>query len=179
MAKIAKRLKELSQKIDSNKEYALSDAIDTIKTLKSAKFDETVEIALKLNVDPRHADQMVRGSVVLPAGTGKKVRVAVIAKDAKADEAKNAGADIVGSDDLVEEIQKGNMNFDVLIATPNLMGLVGKVGRILGPKGLMPNPKTGTVTMDVAQAVNNAKSGQVNFRVDKQGNIHAGLGKVS
>ncbi|MCO6587912.1 50S ribosomal protein L1, partial [Escherichia coli] len=127
----------------SNKEYALSDAIDTIKTLKSAKFDETVEIALKLNVDPRHADQMVRGSVVLPAGTGKKVRVAVIAKDAKADEAKNAGADIVGSDDLVEEIQKGNMNFDVLIATPNLMGLVGKVGRILGPKGLMPNPKTG------------------------------------
>lgn len=179
MAKIAKRLKELSQKIDSNKEYALSDAIDTIKTLKSAKFDETVEIALKLNVDPRHADQMVRGSVVLPAGTGKKVRVAVIAKDAKADEAKNAGADIVGSDDLVEEIQKGNMNFDVLIATPNLMGLVGKVGRILGPKGLMPNPKTGTVTMDVAQAVNNAKSGQVNFRVDKQGNIHAGLCKVS
>ncbi|ECR2890266.1 50S ribosomal protein L1 [Campylobacter jejuni] len=179
MAKIAKRLKELSQKIDSNKEYALSDAIDTIKTLKSAKFDETVEIALKLNVDPRHADQMVRGSVVLPAGTGKKVRVAVIAKDAKADEAKNAGADIVGSDDLVEEIQKGNMNFDVLIATPNLMGLVGKVGRILGPKGLMPNPKTGTVTMDVAQAVNNAKSGQVNFRVDKQGNIHAGFGKVS
>ncbi|BDM02156.1 50S ribosomal protein L1 [Campylobacter jejuni] len=179
MAKIAKRLKELSQKIDSNKEYALSDAIDTIKTLKSAKFDETIEIALKLNVDPRHADQMVRGSVVLPAGTGKKVRVAVIAKDAKADEAKNAGADIVGSDDLVEEIQKGNMNFDVLIATPNLMGLVGKVGRILGPKGLMPNPKTGTVTMDVAQAVNNAKSGQVNFRVDKQGNIHAGLGKVS
>ncbi|EAH4808278.1 50S ribosomal protein L1 [Campylobacter jejuni] len=179
MAKIAKRLKELSQKIDSNKEYALSDAIDTIKTLKSAKFDETVEIALKLNVDPRHADQMVRGSVVLPAGTGKKVRVAVIAKDAKADEAKNAGADIVGSDDLVEEIQKGNMNFDVLIATPNLMGLVGKVGRILGPKGLMPNPKTGTVTMDVAQAVNNAKSGQVNFRVDKQGNIHSGLGKVS
>lgn len=179
MAKLAKRLKELSSKIDSSKEYALSEAVDTVKTLKSAKFDETVEIALKLNVDPRHADQMVRGSVVLPAGTGKKVRVAVIAKDAKADEAKNANADIVGSDDLVEEIQKGNINFDVLIATPNLMGLVGKVGRILGPKGLMPNPKTGTVTMDVAQAVNNAKSGQVNFRVDKQGNIHAGLGKVS
>ncbi|MCW1360510.1 50S ribosomal protein L1 [Campylobacter sp. US33a] len=179
MSKITKRLKELSQKIDSSKEYALNEAVETVKTLASAKFDETVEIALKLNVDPRHADQMVRGSVVLPAGTGKKVRVAVIAKDAKADEAKNAGADIVGSDDLVEEIQKGNMNFDVLIATPNLMGLVGKVGRILGPKGLMPNPKTGTVTMDVAQAVNNAKSGQVNFRVDKQGNIHAGLGKVS
>ena len=179
MSKITKRLKELSQKVDKNKEYALSEAIYTVKTLASAKFDETVEIALKLNVDPRHADQMVRGSVVLPAGTGKKVRVAVIAKDAKADEAKNAGADIVGSDELIEEIQKGNMNFDVLIATPNLMGLVGKVGRILGPKGLMPNPKTGTVTMDVAQAVNNAKSGQVNFRVDKQGNIHAGLGKVS
>lgn len=179
MSKITKRLKELSQKVDSNKQYALLEAIDTVKNLASAKFDETVEIALKLNVDPRHADQMVRGSVVLPAGTGKKVRVAVIAKDDKADEAKNAGADIVGSDDLVEDIQKGNMNFDVLIATPNLMGLVGKVGRILGPKGLMPNPKTGTVTMDVAQAVNNAKSGQVNFRVDKQGNIHAGLGKVS
>ncbi|EAJ5531131.1 50S ribosomal protein L1 [Campylobacter coli] len=179
MAKITKRLKELSQKIDVSKEYALNEAIETVRNLKSAKFDETVEIALKLNVDPRHADQMVRGSVVLPAGTGKKVRVAVIAKDAKVDEAKNAGADIVGSDDLIEEIQKGNMNFDVLIATPNLMGLVGKVGRILGPKGLMPNPKTGTVTMDVAQAVNNAKSGQVNFRVDKQGNIHTGLGKVS
>ncbi|QWU79868.1 50S ribosomal protein L1 [Campylobacter novaezeelandiae] len=179
MAKMTKRLKELSEKVDLKKNYNLNEAIDNIKTLASAKFDETVEIALKLNVDPRHADQMVRGSVVLPAGTGKKVRVAVIAKDAKADEAKNAGADIVGSDDLVEEIQKGNINFDVLIATPNLMGLVGKVGRILGPKGLMPNPKTGTVTMDVAQAVNNAKSGQVNFRVDKQGNIHAGLGKVS
>lgn len=179
MAKITKRLKELTQKIDTSKNYALSEAISMVKTLKSAKFDETVEIALKLNVDPRHADQMVRGSVVLPAGTGKKVRVAVIAKDTKLDEAKNAGADIVGSDDLVEEIQKGNINFDVLIATPNLMGLVGKVGRILGPKGLMPNPKTGTVTMDVAQAVNNAKSGQVNFRVDKQGNIHAGLGKAS
>lgn len=179
MAKITKRLQELTKKIDSEKNYVLNEAVDVVKTLASAKFDETVEIALKLNVDPRHADQMVRGSVVLPAGTGKKVRVAVIAKDAKADEAQAAGADIVGSDDLVEEIQKGNMNFDVLIATPNLMGLVGKVGRILGPKGLMPNPKTGTVTMNVAQAVHNAKSGQVNFRVDKQGNIHAGLGKVS
>ncbi|EGK8058951.1 50S ribosomal protein L1 [Campylobacter lari] len=179
MSKNTRRFTELLKKIDSNKNYLMDEAISTVKTLASAKFDETVEIALKLNVDPRHADQMVRGSVVLPCGTGKKVRVAVIAKDAKADEAKNAGADIVGSDDLVEEIQKGNMNFDVLIATPNLMGLVGKVGRILGPKGLMPNPKTGTVTMDVAQAVNNAKNGQVNFRVDKQGNIHAGLGKVS
>ena len=177
--KTTKRFSKLLEKVDSTKNYSLAEAIDTIKQLKSAKFDETVEIVLKLNVDPRHADQMVRGSVVLPAGTGKTVRVAVIAKDAKADEAKAAGADIVGSDELVEDIQKGIMNFDVLIATPNLMGLVGKVGRILGPKGLMPNPKTGTVTMDVAQAVSNAKSGQVNFRVDKQGNIHAGLGKVS
>ena len=177
--KTTKRFSKLLEKVDTTKNYSLAEAIDTIKQLKSAKFDETVEIALKLNVDPRHADQMVRGSVVLPAGTGKTVRVAVIAKDAKADEAKAAGADIVGSDELVEDIQKGIMNFDVLIATPNLMGLVGKVGRILGPKGLMPNPKTGTVTMDVAQAGNNAKSGQVNFRVDKQGNIHAGLGKVS
>jgi len=179
MAKNSKRFDELLKKVDTKKEYSVEEAISTVKGLASAKFDETVEIALKLNVDPRHADQMVRGSVVLPAGTGKTVRVAVVAKDAKADEAKNAGADIVGSDDLIEEIQKGNINFDVLIATPNMMGLVGKVGRILGPKSLMPNPKTGTVTMDVAQAVNNAKSGQVNFRVDKQGNIHAGIGKVS
>ncbi len=179
MRKNSKRFTELLKKVDSEKSYSLEEAVSTVKTLSSAKFDETVEIALKLNVDPKYADQMVRGSVVLPSGTGKVVRVAVIAKDIKADEAKNAGADIVGDDDLVEEIQKGNINFDVLIATPNLMGLVGKVGRILGPKGLMPNPKTGTVTMDVAQAVKNAKGGQVNFRVDKQGNIHAGIGKVS
>ena len=179
MRKNSKRFTELLKKVDSEKNYSLEEAVSTVKTLSSAKFDETVEIALKLNVDPKYADQMVRGSVVLPSGTGKVVRVAVIAKDIKADEAKNAGADIVGDDDLVEEIQKGNINFDVLIATPNLMGLVGKVGRILGPKGLMPNPKTGTVTMDVAQAVKNAKGGQVNFRVDKQGNIHAGIGKVS
>lgn len=179
MGKTTKRFQELLKKIEPNKIYTISEGLDAVRNLKSAKFDETVEIALKLNVDPRHADQMIRGSVVLPAGTGKTVRVAVIAKDAKADEAKAAGADIVGADDLVDDISKGIINFDVLIATPNLMGLVGKVGRILGPKGLMPNPKTGTVTMDVAQAVNNAKSGQVNFRVDKQGNIHAGLGKVS
>lgn len=177
--KTTKRFAELLKKVDSNKIYNLDEAISTVKTLASAKFDETVEIALKLNVDPRHADQMVRGSVVLPAGTGKTVRVAVIAKDAKADEAKAAGADIVGAEDFVDEIAKGVINFNVLIATPNLMGLVGKIGRLLGPKGLMPNPKTGTVTMDVAQAVKNAKGGQVNFRVDKQGNIHAGLGKVS
>ncbi len=177
--KICKRIQSLQKKIDTNKNYPLEEAISKVKELKSAKFDETVEIALKLNVDPRHADQMVRGSVVLPAGTGKTVRVAVVAKDIQADQAKEAGADIVGSDDLVADIQAGNINFDVLIATPNLMGMIGKVGRILGPKGLMPNPKTGTVTMNVAQAVKNAKGGQVNFRVDKKGNIHAGVGKVS
>jgi large subunit ribosomal protein L1 len=177
--KISKRFKELLEKVDNKREYSLQEAVKTVKCLKSAKFDETVEIALKLNVDPRHADQMVRGSVVLPAGTGKSVRVAVIAKDIKADEAKNAGADVVGAEELIDEISKGVFNFDVLIATPNLMGLVGKVGRLLGPKGLMPNPKTGTVTMDVAKAVENAKSGQINFRVDKQGNIHAGVGKIS
>jgi len=179
MAKKTKRLAALLEKINLEKTYGAQEAIETVKTLASAKFDETVEVALKLNVDPRHADQMVRGSVVLPAGTGKSVRVAVIAKDVKADEAKAAGAEIVGAEELVEDIQAGVINFDVLIATPNMMGLVGKVGRILGPKGLMPNPKTGTVTMDVAKAVENAKGGQVNFRVDKQGNIHAGIGKVS
>lgn len=179
MAKKAKRLQELLKKVDLEKTYNATEGMTVAKSLASAKFDETVEIALKLNVDPRHADQMVRGSVVLPAGTGKTVRVAVVAKDLKADEAKAAGADIVGAEDLIDEIAAGNINFDVLIATPNLMGLVGKVGRTLGPKGLMPNPKTGTVTMDVAKAIENVKGGQVNFRVDKQGNIHAGIGKVS
>lgn len=179
MSKITKRLKTLQEKVDANKNYSIDEAIATVKTLASAKFDETVEVALSLNVDPRHADQMVRGSVVLPAGTGKKVRVAVVAKDAKADEAKAAGADVVGAEDFIDDIAKGALNFDVLIATPNLMGALGKVDRTLGPKGLMPSPKTGTVTMDVAQAVKNAKGGQVNFRVDKQGNIHAGIGKVS
>ena len=148
MAKrVNKRFQELLKKVDKEKKYSVDEALANIKNLASAKFDETIEVALKLNVDPRHADQMVRGSVVLPAGTGKTVRVAVIAKDDKADEARAAGADIVGSDDLIEEIQAGRINFDVLIATPNMMGLVGKVGRILGPKGIMPNPKTGTVTM--------------------------------
>ncbi|RUM74902.1 MAG: 50S ribosomal protein L1 [Sulfurovum sp.] len=177
--KISKRREALLKKIDPAKEYSVDEAMATLKDLKSAKFDETVEVALNLNVDPRHADQMVRGSVVLPHGTGKKVRVAVFAKDAKADEAKAAGADIVGSTDLIEQIQAGNIDFDTVIATPDMMGVLGKVARILGPKGLMPNPKTGTVTMDVAKAVENAKGGQVNFRVDKKGNIHAGIGKVS
>jgi large subunit ribosomal protein L1 len=174
-----KRYTQLKEKIDVAKSFSVADASVAIKDLKSAKFDETVEIALNLNVDPRHADQMVRGAVVLPHGTGKTVRVAVFAKGIKADEAKAAGADIVGTDDLVEQIQEGIFNFDVVVAAPDCMGLVGKIGRILGPKGMMPNPKTGTVTPDVAQAVKNVKGGQVTFRVDKKGNIHAGVGKVS
>jgi large subunit ribosomal protein L1 len=157
----------------------VEEAVSTVKALKSAKFDETVEVALNLNVDPRHADQMIRGSVVLPNGTGKTVRVAVFAKGEKIDEAKAAGADLVDADALIEQIQAGKLDFDTVISTPDMMGVLGKVARILGPKGLMPNPKTGTVTMDVAQAVKNAKGGQVNFRVDKKGNIHAGIGKVS
>ena len=178
MAKVSKRYKALTEKIE-NRKYSLADACVSVKELKSAKFDESVEIALNLNVDPRHADQMIRGAVVLPNGTGKTVRVAVFAKGLKMDEAKAAGADIVGNDDLAEAIQAGNINFDVLIATPDCMGIVGKVGRILGPKGLMPNPKTGTVTMDVTKAVNDAKGGQVTYRVDKKGNMQAGVGKIS
>jgi len=177
--KTTKRIQTLLNKIDSAKYYNINGGISAVKSLASAKFDETVEIALRLGVDPRHADQMIRGAVILPHGTGKKIRVAVFAKGIKADEARQAGADVVGDDDLVEEIKNGNINFDMLIATPDMMALVGKVGKILGPKGLMPNPKTGTVTMDVSKAVNNAKSGQVNFRVDKKGNIHAPIGKAS
>ena len=176
---MSKRYKSLVEKIENGKQYALAEAVALVKELKSAKFDETVDIAINLNVDPRHADQMIRGAVVLPNGTGKTVRVAVMAKGTKMDDAKAAGADIVGNDDLVESIQAGNINFDVLIATPDTMGLVGKIGRILGPKGLMPNPKTGTVTMDVTKAVSEAKGGKVTYRVDKKGNIHAGVGKVS
>jgi large subunit ribosomal protein L1 len=177
--KTSKRVQALKEKIDNTKLYNVDESVALIKDLKSAKFDESVEIALNLNVDPRHADQMIRGSIVLPAGTGKTVRVAVLAADDKAGEAKEAGADIVGSDDLVQEIKQGNINFDTLIATPNMMGKMGQIGRILGPKGLMPNPKTGTVTMDVAKAVSNAKGGQVNFRVDKKGNMQAAIGKAS
>ena len=177
--KVAKRIQNLLQKIDESKFYDIDSGISTVKSLASAKFDETVEIALRLGVDPRHADQMIRGAVVLPHGTGKKVRVAVFAKGAKADEAKAAGADIVGADDLAEEIKNGNTDFAMVIATPDMMAIVGKGGRILGPKGLMPNPKTGTVTTDISKAVSNAKSGQVNFRVDKKGNIHAPIGKAS
>jgi len=177
--KVNKKRVALLEKIEVEKKYSVADATALLTELKSAKFDETVEVALNLNVDPRHADQMLRGSVVLPNGTGKTVRVAVFAKDEKADEAKAAGADLVGSDELIDAIKEGNIDFDTVIATPNMMGTLGKVARILGPKGLMPNPKTGTVTMDVAQAVKNAKGGQVNFRVDKKGNIHAGIGKAS
>ncbi|MGE4295367.1 MAG: 50S ribosomal protein L1 [Campylobacterales bacterium] len=179
MKKQSKRLQKLDEKLDKSVVYNLEGATKKVAELKSAKFDETVELAVWLNVDPRHADQMIRGAVVLPHGTGKTVRVAVFAKGDKAKEAKEAGADVVGDNDLADEVQKGNINFDIVIATPDMMGVVGKIGRILGPKGLMPNPKTGTVTMDVKTAVNNAKSGQVNFKVDKKGNIHAGIGKAS
>lgn len=179
MKKIVKRLQNLYSKVDCNAVYDVDTATKLIKSLVSAKFDETVEVAIRLGVDPRHADQMVRGSVVLPHGTGKTIRVAVFAKEIKADEARNAGADIVGGEDLADTIKQGIINFDMLIATPDMMAVVGKVGKILGPKGLMPNPKTGTVTTNIANAVNNAKSGQVNFRVDKKGNIHAPLGKAS
>ncbi len=179
MKKISKRYKSLLEKFDAEKEYSVKDAVETVKSLSSAKFDESVEVAFNLNVDPRHADQMIRGAVVLPNGTGKTVRVAVFAKGTKVDEAKAAGADLVGSDELVEQVQAGEINFDVLIATPDTMGMIGKIGRILGPKGLMPNPKTGTVTMDVAKAVSDAKGGKVAYRVDKKGNIQAGIGKAS
>ena len=177
--KVNKKRASLLEKIEVEKNYSVDDATALLVELKSAKFDETVEIALNLNVDPRHADQMLRGSVVLPNGTGKVVRVAVFAKDEKADEARAAGADLVGSDELIDAIKEGKIDFDTVIATPNMMGTLGKVARILGPKGLMPNPKTGTVTMDVTKAVTEAKGGKVNFRTDKKGNIHAGIGKVS
>lgn len=177
--KLPKRLTALSVKLDKDKIYNLETAPAVLKSLASAKFDESIDVAMRLGVDPRHADQMIRGAVVLPHGTGSILRVAVLAKGVKADEARAAGADIVGDEDLVNDIKEGTINFDILIATPDMMAVVGKVGRILGPKGLMPNPKTGTVTMDVTKAVNNAKAGQVNFRVDKKGNIHAPLGKAS
>ena len=177
--KLSKRKQALLEKIDRTKEYSVSEAVKTVKDLQSAKFDETVEIALNLNVDPRHADQMIRSSVVLPHGTGKNVKVAVFAKGDKIDEAKEAGADIIGDDELLAKIQNGEIDFDIVIATPDMMGVLGRVARILGPKGLMPNPKTGTVTQDIATAVKNAKGGQVNFRTDKKGNIHAGIGKAS
>jgi large subunit ribosomal protein L1 len=178
MAKLTKRQKALAE-IDRNRFYGVDEAIALVKQNATAKFDETVEVAMNLGVDPRHADQMVRGVVSLPKGSGKDVRVAVFAKGAKADEAKAAGADVVGAEDLMETVQGGTIDFDRVIATPDMMGVVGRLGKVLGPKGLMPNPKLGTVTMDVAKAVTDAKSGQVEFRVEKAGIVHAGIGKAS
>jgi large subunit ribosomal protein L1 len=179
MAHIGKRIKSAREGIDRKKLYGITDAVKMVKSRASAKFDETVEIAMNLGVDPRHADQMVRGVVNLPNGTGKTVRVAVFAKDKKADEARAAGADIVGADDLAEQIQAGKIEFDRCIATPDMMPLVGRLGKILGPRNLMPNPKVGTVTPDVAGAVKAAKGGAVEFRVEKAGILHAGVGKAS
>jgi large subunit ribosomal protein L1 len=178
MTKLSKRQKAMAE-IDRNRFYGVDEAIGIVKKNATAKFDETVEVALNLNVDPRHADQMVRGVVGLPNGTGKDLRVAVFAKGDKAEEARKAGADVVGAEDLMETVQGGQIDFDRVIATPDMMGVVGRLGKVLGPKGLMPNPKLGTVTMDVAKAVSDAKSGQVEFRVEKAGIVHAGIGKAS
>lgn len=179
MAKLTKKAKTLAAAIDKEKLHGVDEAISLIKSNATAKFDETVEIAMNLGVDPRHADQMVRGVVTLPAGTGKTVRVAVFARNDKAAEATAAGADVVGAEDLLESIQAGNIDFERVIATPDMMGLVGRLGKVLGPKGLMPNPKLGTVTPNVGEAVKAAKGGQIEFRVEKAGIIHAGLGKAS
>ncbi len=179
MAKVGKRTAAAREAVDRKKLYALEEAVALVKGNASAKFDETIEIAMNLGVDPRHADQMVRGVVALPNGTGRSVRVAVFARDAKADEAKAAGADIVGAEELVEEVQKGNIDFDRCIATPDMMPLVGRLGKVLGPRNLMPNPKVGTVTPDVKAAVEAAKAGSVEFRVEKAGILHAGVGKAS
>jgi large subunit ribosomal protein L1 len=179
MAKISKRFKKAVEGVDANKAYTVDEAVKLIKSRATAKFDETIEVAMNLGVDPRHADQMVRGVVSLPSGTGRTVRVAVFAKGPKADEAKAAGADIVGAEDLAEQVQKGDINFDRCIATPDMMGVVGRLGKVLGPRGLMPNPKVGTVTMDVKTAVKDAKGGAVEFRVEKAGIVQAGVGKAS
>ena len=177
MTKLSKKQKAWT--VDADALYGVDEAITLAKTNATAKFDETIEVALNLGVDPRHADQMVRGGVTLPKGTGKTVRVGVFAKGAKADEAREAGADVVGAEDLMETIQGGTIDFDRCIATPDMMGVVGRLGKVLGPKGLMPNPKLGTVTMDVAAAVKAAKGGQVEYRVEKAGIIHSGIGKAS
>ena len=179
MAKLTKKLKAAAGKVDPNNHYNVDQAIGLVKSLATAKFDESIEVAINLGVDPRHADQMVRGFVNLPKGTGKDVRVAVFAKGAKAEEATKAGADKVGAEDLMEEMQAGKLDYDRVIATPDMMGVVGRLGKVLGPKGLMPNPKLGTVTMDVAGAVKAAKGGQVEYRVEKAGIIHSGIGKAS
>ncbi len=174
-----KRLAALREQVDVNKAYPIEEAVKVVKSCAKAKFDETIEIAMNLGVDPKHADQLVRGVCLLPNGSGRTLRVGVFARGAKAEEAKAAGADVVGAEDLVEQVQKGVINFDRCIATPDMMGLVGRLGKILGPRGLMPNPRVGTVTMDVATAVAGAKGGAVEFRVEKAGVIHAGVGKAS
>ena len=179
MARASKNLKAAYAEIDRNKFYDLSEAVTLVKRHAKAKFDETIEISMNLGVDPRHADQMVRGVVTMPNGTGKSMRVAVFAKDAKAEEAKAAGADLVGAEDLAEAIQSGESGFDRVIATPDMMGVVGRLGKVLGPRGLMPNPKLGTVTSDVEGAVNAAKAGEVQYRAEKAGVVHAGIGKAS
>ncbi|PZO91567.1 MAG: 50S ribosomal protein L1 [Sphingomonas sanxanigenens] len=179
MAFVSKKAKKLATTIDREKLHGVDEAIALVKANATSKFDETVEVALNLGVDPRHADQMVRGVVTLPKGTGKTVRVGVFARGAKAEEATAAGADVVGAEDLLEIVQGGKIEFDRCIATPDMMGLVGRLGKVLGPKGLMPNPKLGTVTMNVAEAVKAAKGGQVEYRVEKAGIIHSGIGKAS
>ncbi len=178
MAKLSKRAKAIAAKIDRTKQYAVTEAVDLLAGLSAVKFKESIDVAINLGVDPRKSDQVVRGSTVLPNGTGKDVRVAVFAQGANAEAAKEAGADVVGFDDLAATIKGGELNFDVVIATPDAMRVVGQLGQILGPRGLMPNPKVGTVTPDVVTAVKNAKAGQVRFRTDKNGIIHCSLGKV-
>jgi large subunit ribosomal protein L1 len=179
MKKYGKRLKKICENVDFESTFIIPDAIKIVKDSATTKFDETVEIALNLGVDPKHADQMVRGTVTLPHGTGKSLRVAVFAKGDKAKEAETAGADFVGAEDLAVKIEKGEADFDRCIATPDMMAVVGKLGKVLGPKGLMPNPKLGTVTMDVRAAIDAAKAGQIEFRVEKEGIVHAGIGKAS
>jgi large subunit ribosomal protein L1 len=179
MAKISKRFKKAVEGVDVAKAYSVEEAVKLIKARANAKFDETIELAINLGVDPRHADQMVRGVVSLPNGTGRNLRVAVFAKGAKAEEAKKAGADIVGAEELAEIVQKGTIDFDRCIATPDMMGIVGRLGKVLGPRGMMPNPKVGTVTMDVTTAIKDAKGGAVEFRVEKAGIVQAGVGKAS
>ena len=179
MAKVSKRYAEAAKLVDPNKVYSVEEAVALAKKTSTVKFDATVELSFSLNVDPRHADQMIRGAMVLPHGTGKSQKVAVVAQGDAAKAAQEAGADFVGDQDIIDQIQKGWFGFDVLIATPNMMGKLGKLGRVLGPKGLMPNPKTGTVTMDVANAVNEVKKGKVTYRVDREGNLNVIIGKAS
>jgi large subunit ribosomal protein L1 len=179
MAHISKRFKKAVEGVDTAKSYDVADAVKLIKSRATAKFDETIELSINLGVDPKHADQMVRGVVSLPSGTGRSLRVAVFAKGAKAEEAKKAGAELVGAEDLFEIVNKGEINFDRCIATPDMMGLVGRLGKVLGPRGMMPNPKVGTVTMDVTQAIKDAKGGAVEYRVEKAGIVQAGVGKAS